>query len=62
MHRPSGVLKLDLLQRMNQLIGGIGTSHNWDGFRIPKCFLQVFRSAGNMCNFGTNSVENDDLG
>lgn len=61
MHRSSGVLKLEL-QRTNQFTCDIGNSHNRDGFRIPKCFLQVFRSAGNMCNLGTSIVESDGLG
>ena len=62
MHRLGGVLKLDLPQRMNKFIGGVGSgSHNRDGFRISKCFLQVFQSAGHMCNLGTNSVKSKEL-
>jgi hypothetical protein len=46
---------------MNKFIGGVGGgSHNWDGFRVPECFLQVFRSAGHMRNLGTGSVESDE--
>ena len=61
-HWPSGVLKLDLLQCMNKFVGGVGSSHNWEGFRVPKCFLQMFRSTGHMCNLGTSSVESNELG
>ena len=61
-HRSSEVLKLDLLQRTNKLIGGVWSGHNWDGLRIPKCFLQVFRSTGYVCNLGTSSVKSDEFG
>ena len=46
MHRLSEVLKLDLLQCVSKFIGGVRSGHNWEGFRIPKRFIQVFRSAG----------------
>ena len=62
MHRPIGLLKLDLLKRMNKFVGGVGSGgQNWDGFRVPKCFHQVFHSTGQMCNLGTSGMESEDL-
>jgi len=61
-HRPSGLLKLDLLKRMDKLAGGVGSGgKNWDGFRVPKCFHQVFRSTGHVCDLGTSGMESEDL-
>jgi len=47
---------------MNKFASGVGSGgQNRDGFRVPKCFHQVFRSTGHMCNLGTSGMESENL-